>query len=165
MLASTSFRLPVIQVDEYLRNRIEAAGLPAHIQIGDELVYASKTLTLFYQQRLYRPVWSDDRGLLPQADELLRSLRLADLEGLDSSVYHLVAIDTLIKEVQVTSKTPHRPEPRRLVDVDLLLTDAFLVYASHLLSGRVDPQTFDSEWHVVIELSCRERIARDHNTE
>jgi murein L,D-transpeptidase YcbB/YkuD len=54
-----------------------------------------------------------------------------------------------MSEVQRNLQTRRRLEPRRLVDLDLLLTDAFLVYASHLLSGRVNPLTFDAEWHVV----------------
>jgi murein L,D-transpeptidase YcbB/YkuD len=39
---------------------------------------------------------------------------------------------------------PSRAAP--LTDLDLLLTDAFLVYASHLLSGRINPETIDPEW-------------------
>ncbi|NIS47358.1 MAG: L,D-transpeptidase family protein [candidate division Zixibacteria bacterium] len=38
------------------------------------------------------------------------------------------------------------PTPRSLVDLELLLTDAFLIYGSHLLSGRINPETIDSEW-------------------
>jgi murein L,D-transpeptidase YcbB/YkuD len=34
------------------------------------------------------------------------------------------------------------------VDLDLLLTDAFLVYASHLINGHVNPETIDPEWFV-----------------
>jgi murein L,D-transpeptidase YcbB/YkuD len=67
---------------------------------------------------------------------------------LDPRVYHLDRIDTLVSEVQRNLKIRRPLESRRLADLDLLLTDAFLVYASHLLSGRVDPQTIDSEWHV-----------------
>ncbi len=37
-------------------------------------------------------------------------------------------------------------DARLLADLDLLLTDTFLIYGSHLLSGRVNPETFDPEW-------------------
>lgn len=33
-----------------------------------------------------------------------------------------------------------------LAEADLLLTDAFLTYGSHLLSGRVVPRTIDPLW-------------------
>jgi hypothetical protein len=38
------------------------------------------------------------------------------------------------------------PDPDLVVDLDLLLTDAFLLLGSHLLGGRVNPETFNSEW-------------------
>jgi murein L,D-transpeptidase YcbB/YkuD len=33
-----------------------------------------------------------------------------------------------------------------LVDLDLLLTDAFLIYGSHLVSGRINPERIDPQW-------------------
>jgi len=36
--------------------------------------------------------------------------------------------------------------PDRLAELDLLLTDAFLAYGSHLLAGRVNPETLQQEW-------------------
>ena len=33
-----------------------------------------------------------------------------------------------------------------LADLDLILTDAFLIYGAHLLAGRVDPETIHAEW-------------------
>ena len=36
-----------------------------------------------------------------------------------------------------------------LVDLDLLLTDAFLTYGSHLLEGCVNPETYDLDWFAV----------------
>jgi murein L,D-transpeptidase YcbB/YkuD len=36
--------------------------------------------------------------------------------------------------------------PEDLADLDLLLTDAFLLYGSHLLRGHVNPETVHSEW-------------------
>ncbi len=68
---------------------------------------------------------------------------------MDPSVYHLAKIDTTLGEIELDARTGKPIDPRRLVDLDLLLTDGFIVYASHLLSGRVNPTTFDTEWHVV----------------
>ncbi len=36
--------------------------------------------------------------------------------------------------------------PDRWAELDLLLTDAFLVYGAHLLAGRVNPETLRPEW-------------------
>ena len=35
-----------------------------------------------------------------------------------------------------------------LVDLELLLTDAFLLLGSHLLAGRVNPETIHTKWQV-----------------
>jgi murein L,D-transpeptidase YcbB/YkuD len=37
-------------------------------------------------------------------------------------------------------------ETEHLMNFEILLTDAFLIYGNHLLSGRVNPETIDPEW-------------------
>ncbi len=134
---------------ETLRNRIEVADHWDGIVVLEERIHASEALSSFYLKRLYRAAWSNDRGPLPQVVGLVQALQRADREGLDPSVYHLSKIEAFWKQVQRNAQDGKPLDPRRLVDLDLLLTDAFLIYASHLLSGRVNPTTFDSEWHVV----------------
>ncbi len=135
------------EVREFLRNRIEAAGLPAKITVGQQLIHASVVLPHFYERRAYRPAWSDDDGLLPQAYDLIRSIQQADQEGLRPGDYHLNSIEPAVKEIGQNQSNRGTLDPRRLVDLDLLLTDAFLIYGAHLLAGKVNPETFDREWH------------------
>jgi murein L,D-transpeptidase YcbB/YkuD len=135
------------EAQELLRNRIETAGVPPRIVVAGELIHCSAELPRFYERRLFRPAWSDARAPLPPAPRLLAALRLAVREGLDPGVYHLKRLEAQL------SGWHARPLPlvasaSSRVDLDLLLTDAFLLYASHLLSGRVDPRTFDPTWHV-----------------
>lgn len=61
--------------------------------------------------------------------------------------YHLSSIETIVREIRQHQFQRKSLNPRRLVDLDLLLSDAFLVYASHLLEGRINPETIDAEWH------------------
>ena len=133
-------------VAERLRARIEAAGSPPEITIGEERIYASLALPLFYERRVYKPAWSDDNGPLPIADELVTAIGKADLEGLRPADYHLDRIDRTLAEVKDNRAQSKPLNPGRLVDLDLLLTDAFLLYGSHLLAGRVNPETIGSEW-------------------
>jgi hypothetical protein len=137
------------RVVESMRNRIETAATLSRIKLGDEVIYASRSLPAFYRQRHFRLAWSTDQGPLPRAARLLQALRNAEQEGLDPGVYHLEKIGGLLREVQLDERMGKTLDPGRLVDLDLFLTDGFLVYASHLLSGRVNPMTFDTEWHVV----------------
>ncbi len=134
------------QVRELLRSRIEMAGVPPKIVVGEEVVHASIALPLFYERRMYRPAWSGEDGPLPQADALLKAISQAEGEGLRPADYHLAKIEPTLEQVRKNQANKIPLNPRRLVDLDILLTDAFLVYGSHLLVGRINPETIDAEW-------------------
>jgi murein L,D-transpeptidase YcbB/YkuD len=134
------------EVRESLRVRLEAAGVPPRITVGGELIYASVTLPLFYERRTYEPAWSDNSGPLPQAEALVSAIRQADRQGLTPEDYHLARIEATLRELRQNQENGKPLDPRRLVDLDLLLTDAFLIYGFHLLAGRVNPETIDPEW-------------------
>ena len=133
-------------VAERIRARIEAAGVVADLQAGGELIYESAVLPPFYEGRLYRPAWIDDGGPTRLVDDLVAALRQADLEGLRSNDYHLAAIDILLTAVRADVGSGGVVVPDRWAELDLLLTDAFLVYGSHLLAGRVNHETLQPEW-------------------
>jgi len=135
------------QVRERLRNRIEAGGMPLKITVGEESVFASIKLPTFYLHRIYAPAWSKDKGPLPLANKFLLIIRQADQEGLDPDDYHLAKIESVLAEIRQSKKMKNPPDPGRLSDLDLLLTDAFLIYSAHMLSGRINPETMDPEWH------------------
>lgn len=136
-----------LEIGELLRSRIEAAGAVPMITVGEEIIHASVTLPIFYERRSYHQAWSDDRGPLPQVQSLVQAIRGADQEGLRPSDYHLSRIETTLAEVLENQKRRRPLNPGRLVDLDLLLTDGFLIYASHLLAGRINPETIDPEWY------------------
>ncbi|MBN1224570.1 MAG: L,D-transpeptidase family protein [Candidatus Aminicenantes bacterium] len=130
---------------EYLRNRIEEAGIPPKIYIGKEPIFSSSVLPLFYERRAYQPAWCQGQVLNKMADALIESIKNADLEGLYPNDYHLLRLESLVEEARRYQKYPD-VLPGLLSDLDLLLTDAFLIYAAHLVSGKVDPVSFDPEW-------------------
>jgi murein L,D-transpeptidase YcbB/YkuD len=103
-------------------------------------------LPSFYERRLYRPAWSDPRGPTRLADDLVDALRRADLEGLRSEDYHLAGIEALLAAARADAQRGPALAPDRWAELDLLLTDAFLVYGAHLLAGRVNPETLRPEW-------------------
>jgi len=130
-------------LQDLLRNRIESAGVPLKLTVGDESVYAAAALPAFYEQRAYRPAWTHEKGLLPQARSLLSAIQKAEEQGLRPTDYHLNKVENLLPE---TRKIFKLPDPRLLVDIDLMLTDAFLIYGSHLVSGRINPESIDPQW-------------------
>ncbi len=133
------------QTADRLRTRIEAAelGLQA-LRAEGEAVYARPATTALYVQRGFAPLWTTDRGPSAAVDRLLRVIRRAGQMGLRPADYHLSALEALAEDV-----SPGRADAqqaRRMADVELLCTDAFLLLATHRLSGRVDPEAIDPEW-------------------
>ena len=125
-------------VAEQIRIRVETGG-------GDSL-YESTALGGFYTRRSFRPAWSNEQGPNRLADDLVDALGRADLEGLRPEDYHVAAIRALLTLVRSDASNGTNTDPDRLAELDLLLTDAFLLYGSHLLSGRVDPETLHPQW-------------------
>jgi len=140
------FRSPDELAGDQIRTRIEVAGVCAELSACGEPVYASAELPGFYIRRLYRPAWEDSRGPTRQVDDLVNALHRANLEGLRGEDYHLAAIETLLVAVRADGRSGGLIYPDRWAELDLLLTDAFLMYGSHLLAGRVNPETIQPEW-------------------
>lgn len=137
--------LPAHGIADAIRVRLEEAGVPARLAVEGDSLYATGALPVFYERRAYRPAWCDSSGSLPAADQLMDAIRSAEQEALRPSDYHIEAAQSLLARVQLAASRGD-PDPRVLADLDLLLSDAYLVYGSHLLSGRLDPETFDPEW-------------------
>ena len=131
-------------IREFLRNRIEAAGVSPKLTVGDEPVFASMMLPRFYERRFYLPAWSDENGPTFQAKDLINEIKEAKQEGLWPEDYHLAKIESIMSEIHRSKERKTPLNPRMLVDLELLLTDAFLIYGSHLLSGKVNPESIDS---------------------
>jgi L,D-transpeptidase YcbB len=136
------------QISEALRDRIEAAGIPVKLQVGNEVILSSMALPQFYEQRIYQPAWSTDAGPLPQANELMNVIRYAYLEGLTPADYHLEKIEKILTELLAERTRRIPPDIQKYADLDFLLTDAFLTYGEHLQLGRIDPETIRPEWEV-----------------
>ncbi|MGE5840513.1 MAG: L,D-transpeptidase family protein [Deltaproteobacteria bacterium] len=136
------------QVREILRNRVEASKGGQKITCKGELICGSNYLRRFYENRLFSPAWSDHHGPLTLTDIFVRRLEDAGTDGLRGGDYHLNAIISVLDGLRGVRANEGLFDPAELADLDLLLTDAFLLFSSHLLSGRVDPERIRAEWHV-----------------
>lgn len=103
----------------------------------------------FYQMRKYEPAWTRDGIPLPVADTLARAIKSADLEGLQPKDYHLERIEAALGESRQLLARNEKPDAGKIVNLEFLLSDAYLVYAAHLLNGRVNPETLhEDEWTI-----------------
>lgn len=125
-------------VREQVRERIEVFRAVGHMSAGGQAVLARTALPRFYEDRAFEPIWM--AAASARLRELTAAIRTAGEHGLDPEAYHLAAIDSLTRRVM------QRPDAEAAADLEILATDAFLLLGSHLLHGRVNPETIDPEW-------------------
>src|SRR5213594_1650992 len=108
------------QVSEQMWERLLTVGTPPLLRVAGDSLRSGHLLLQFYTRRLYWPAWSNDTGLLPQIDSLLKALHEAETEGLQSRDYHLTRLESLRTELQQQSQAASL-NAAALADLDLLL--------------------------------------------
>jgi murein L,D-transpeptidase YcbB/YkuD len=109
-----------------------------------------KQLIQFYNDRDYQLAWNTLKKPLPQTDSLLEAIRLSYQEGLEPDDYNFTEIKNLQESVfqptRLIKKKYKKPDLLKLVQLDFYTTAAYLTYASHLKTGRIDPSRLDTNW-------------------
>lgn len=140
---------PVPAVAAILAERLGAQGENGPVYCRRDRVCGSEVLPAFYRARDGKPAWIDDALALTDAAAFLDALRLVAGDGLEPANYHLAALESLLAETRADRrKSPQRVRPETLADLEMLLTDSFLLCGSHLVHGQVDPETIQSEWFI-----------------
>src|SRR3990172_5696619 len=152
---------------DLLRGKIEAGMATARFTCRQELLCGSSVIPMFYARREYAPAWMGADGRFSRADSIIATIRDSDQEGLPPDGYHLPLIESMIARVRQQRGRGEPFDPDTATDLDLLLTDAFLLYGSHLLAVRVDPETLNADWiayNPVTDLAAVLQSALDANT-
>jgi len=131
-------------VEEMIKIRIEGEEINSSVSAGGVVLFSQTELPKFYTNRDYELAWEDKKN----RNDLLESIESAFDEGLSPEDYHLIRITDLLNK----SKYKKLSDFDR-VDLDLLMTDALILYASHLISGKVEQSKLRSKWD--IELNSR----------
>lgn len=122
---------------EPLVQRIEALEGGQPVQVLGEPVLAREALRRFYENHGFQLAWSSPG----HRRELAEAIRQIANDGLNPADYH----GELLADLVLRARDDLSGEMR--ADIDLLFTDAFLLAASHLLEGKVNPQTIHAEWN------------------
>ncbi|MBL8251524.1 MAG: L,D-transpeptidase family protein [Candidatus Competibacter sp.] len=125
--------------------QIRAEPPPARVTVQNRELRKLDYLIPFYAHRNYQSAWLDGRGRpAPAAAELVGALGEADRDGLRASDYGRESLQKLETALQHGGAA----DARALAEFDLLFTDAYLSYGSHLLAGRFAPRKLDPEWAI-----------------
>lgn len=113
-----------------------AAALAASESVDGPAAVSGKSLREFYLQRGYEPAWI--RFGLPgkQARQVYAAVRDSRMDGLTPEDYHVSALDSLLRQFHRKIFLGEQPAPGAALELELLLTDAFLRLGDDLLTGR-----------------------------
>jgi murein L,D-transpeptidase YcbB/YkuD len=95
---------------------------------SDEL-FLSDSVKKFYEKKEYLPTWSNNK----LREGFIETLKNAEAEGLYYKDYH----GNEIEAIEGSLNSQNNNEKSRY---DILLTDAFFKFSSHLLNGKTNPQ-------------------------
>jgi murein L,D-transpeptidase YcbB/YkuD len=124
-------------VREIIRQRIEDGREADAMRVAGDTLWLPPVAARFYEARGFEPAWSRDDTVSAIADSLLATLRRAGEDGLRPADYHVARAQELLEALRRSTT----PEPSELADLDLLLTDGYAAFTSHLVAGRLDPVT------------------------
>jgi L,D-transpeptidase YcbB len=124
-----------------------AKFIPPKLHVGKEPLRTSAMLTRFYDGRGHQPAWTNNAGVLPHVETFLQLLQTeAEREGLKANDYHSAKIKTLLSAVRSGAEATNPLPPDTLVDLDFLLTDAFLRYGADASLGDVNLEFLNEQW-------------------
>lgn len=118
----------------------------------------------FYRKRNYKPAWTLEGTPTTQATDLIRALNSSRDEGLSPEIYHLSEIQSLLSKLIEPDLRLGSVSPSILAELDILLSDAFLLYATHLRAGRVDPESIHTSWMAFLPEVDLSRVLSDSLT-
>ncbi len=118
------------------------------IMCTSNLRCSSSLTKQFYINESYLPVWSKDGQLLDNTDQLINILHDSYHEGLSPDNYHLNEIEKLHKRVEEIDPTSLQERSMLLADLDITLTDAFFLYASHQTYGQINNRQVYPQWNI-----------------
>lgn len=148
-----AFNLGTGAPDTPLSDALAVLEAKGRLALGKEAIRNPKDLVRFYRHRKGKPVWLDQGYPRIDAWALLDAVGNASLEGLEPEDYHAHALDSLLRRFQGKLFRKTDVTPRTEAELELLLTDAYLKMAAHLLSGRTHPKSLSDKWHISMEVA------------
>ena len=114
--------------------------------VTGEQIPLSEATARFYQQRRYQSAWTGNDGLNWRGRKVVAVLEASSDEGLDPDRYAYSTIRRLEEMASGDYREVERGDVPR--DLDLLVTSGFLLYATDLAKGALDPGAVGLGWHI-----------------
>jgi murein L,D-transpeptidase YcbB/YkuD len=102
----------------------------------------------FYADRDFKPVWSHNGILLELAYEMRFEIQQSRFDGLSPESYQITVVDAYFQSFEANKAAKRANEAGDVVQLELLLTDAFFSLSKDLELGKVDPAKLKGVWEI-----------------
>ncbi|MDN3642388.1 L,D-transpeptidase family protein [Lutimonas halocynthiae] len=136
---STSINAQEQTVEQVLESKVLSEEGQNVVAVNGIELFSQEELPQFYSNRDFEPAWNNSKN----KKDLIESLESSFDEGLSPNDYHLEMIK-LLTDKSKKGKLSHQER----ADLDLLMTDALILYASHLMEGKLEQSDLRKTWDV-----------------
>lgn len=131
-----------------IANKISQLNNATRMMCTPQLRCSLSLTTQFYSNFTYQPVWIQNSKVRPEVEEFLEILRNSYQEGLNPFDYHVKEIKDLLQQIKLAQQNGQVVPASVLANLDVTLSDAYLLYSKHLEVGRIDPSSAYPDWQV-----------------
>lgn len=145
------FLVPAVQGQvnaDLLRIALEKTTPTSPALLGGRVLSEIKEVYPFYAHRQFVPVWSEKEKLTELAYELRFEIRQSRYDGLKPSDYHLPLIETFFEAIEKKEASGMAGSTTELLELEILLSDAFFALAEDLDIGKVNPTQLKATWGI-----------------
>ena len=149
-----------------INNKIIRLNNATRVMCTIQLRCSLSLTTQFYTSYNYQPVWVQNSKVRPEVEQFLTILRNSYQDGLNPADYHVNEINKLLQQIKSLQQTGQIVPATLLADLDVTLSDAYLLYSKHIEVGRIDPVTAYPDWqtsHLQVNLVVQYTSAIQQN--
>ncbi len=162
ILCTSAFAIPVTNAKPFLSPEVSQQHIENHLSAFQEdhnnlnLDYPDQVRSM-YQKFNYRTIWFHHYDITDAGRTLIQAIKESAADQSSDYPYH---VDEILYQLQTMQTVPSA-----VTGVDLLLTDAFIGYASDALSGKLVPNQNEPDHPAILKTSSRtqEQPINAHN--
>ena len=129
----------VDSIQSCIREMVNSIESNEFFQIDLEYIFSKNVLPEMYRTGNFNLHWYDNKNRL----DGLTCLEMSWADGLEPNDYHLDKLQSLREDILSNTFLDYK----EIAEFDILLTDGLLLYAYHLIKGKINPYTLDINWN------------------
>lgn len=135
------------------------SGVTLSLTTGDTVSVSAATLS-FYREHGYRAAWTAEGTRRARA--LHAAIGYAEQDGLNPASYGYDLAARLLEQLEAEGdeKLDGAARGAYLADLDLLLSEGYMRYATDIVRGAIDPDTVGRAWRIPRSEAPDERVLR-----